>query len=315
MEAQAIQSHRAFAEPWYYSIELAPDLYTPGANHQNVALTRELLRRVDVEGAGPGGAPAGCLDIGTQEGMIPVLLERRGASVVAYDRELRRPGLELVSLALGTEFELIGDLKLAELPRATAQVGDPLFDVVVLSGVLYHMFDPLFGLSVARGLARNGGVLIVETMAAFDDSVSMHFNSANRFTPHALWLISVPCLDYLLRFVRLEALDVVYQGTWEKSDCPPHGRIAVACRAVSEVDPEPGDTRITGTSPGDDFNFAECLDWAAVESDEPAVGYEAVRTEQVRRPGGTLDLLSTVRANPAHPVTPGQIRLDLDAKY
>jgi hypothetical protein len=55
---------------WYYSIALLPGRFTRGREFPNVALTRPLLRRCQVE-------RQRCLDIGTMEGLIPVLLSRR----------------------------------------------------------------------------------------------------------------------------------------------------------------------------------------------------------------------------------------------
>ncbi len=65
---------------WYYNIELEEGGFTDGTARKNLALTRKLLRNVDVKGKT-------CIDIGTTEAVIPVLLKRAGAkTVVAYDR-------------------------------------------------------------------------------------------------------------------------------------------------------------------------------------------------------------------------------------
>jgi ribosomal protein L11 methylase PrmA len=70
---------KIFNQNWYYSIELNPGLYTKGAEHPNVICTRELLARFS-----PSGLDI--CDIGTMEGIIPVLLKRRGARrVIALD--------------------------------------------------------------------------------------------------------------------------------------------------------------------------------------------------------------------------------------
>ena len=271
---------------------------------------------MDVEGKEGETPPVRCLDIGTREAMVPTLLDRRGASVVAYDRDLRRRNLELVEQALETKFELIGDFKLEELPRRLQGANSrPPYDLVVLSGVLYHMFDPMMGLAVARGLVRNGGLLIVETLASFDEQLCMHFNDGGRMGPNAFRVPSVPCLDYLLRFLRLEALDVRRLGPWQKEGCPPHGRLAVACRAVPTPADEPDDPRIAGDQLGDDRSFAEFLDWDAVRSDLPPVVFAPSGRRMIRRESGTLDLLASTRANDAHEVTAEQIRLDLAARY
>lgn len=277
MDAEEIRSHPAFNGRWFYKLELAPGLYTPGPDRSAIAQTRELLRRVEVEGTR-------CLDVGTQEAMVPILLNRRGAAeVVAYDIVLPERRLDLVREALGVEFETVGGMGLRDFPQT-----EP-FDVVIFSGVLYHMFDPLSGLATVRGLVRNGGICIVETMVAFDDSLAMHFN-AGRYTPQALWLMTPSCLDYLLRWLRLEPLDVVRLGTGDT------GRMAVACRAVEEP---VGDDEWIVTSQRQKGARAESLDWDAVASDAPPVAYASE--------GETGD-------KPL-PIKPEMTRLDLAATF
>ena len=46
MDADEIRSDPAFDSPWYYNLELAPDLFTNGHDHWAVGQTRDLLRRV-----------------------------------------------------------------------------------------------------------------------------------------------------------------------------------------------------------------------------------------------------------------------------
>lgn len=172
---------------------------------------------------------------------------------------------------------------------------------------------PLAGLAIVRGLVRNGGIVVVETRVTFDDAMVMHLNSARRLGgPVAIWLPSVPCLDYLLRFLRLEALDLAYFQRRATPDGPPVGRLAVACRAVTDPLAEAGDEWMRWDFARD---FPEFLDWGKVDSGEPPVGYLAPRRQLVRRPGGTIDLAATVRAARPYDPRPERIRLALDAKH
>jgi SAM-dependent methyltransferase len=320
MTREQIERHAAFKRRgWYYMLELAPGLFTPGEERPNVALTRHLLRKIDIE---PG---VRCLDVGTQECLVPILLERRGADVVAYDRIYSQERLELVRAALGTEFELIGEpirfqheqsrfergtglpgiapgigMPLVALPDALSDRGHPPFDVVVFSGVLYHVYDPLAALAVIRGLARNGGIVVVETAALFDGRRALNLNAAARFAPWAVWLPSLGCLDYLLRLVRLEPIDGIHIRAGRR-----RGRVALACRAVDSPPADPGDEWIGGAL--HDYELAEYLDWERVSSMDPAIGYRAK--------GGRIDLVRTVRNTPPHRPTPEAKRLSLDARY
>ena len=113
LDRDSIEASEAFHTQWYYLLELAPGLWSPGREQGNIALTRELLRQVDVRGAR-------CLDVGTQEAMVPILLGRRGAGgMVAYDRILRRKQLDLVRDALDADFNYVGDFPRAQLPAST----------------------------------------------------------------------------------------------------------------------------------------------------------------------------------------------------
>jgi 2-polyprenyl-3-methyl-5-hydroxy-6-metoxy-1,4-benzoquinol methylase len=149
-------------EDWYYSIELAPGVVTPGRDWPNLALTRLALGAADVR-------ERRCLDIGTQEGVVPTLLARRGAGrVVAQDSRDRSPRIDLVRSALGVDFDYLGGVRLDALRTATRALGAYPFEVVVFGGVLYHLHDPIAGLARARGLLANGGLMIVETITAID---------------------------------------------------------------------------------------------------------------------------------------------------
>ena len=314
MKPEQISSHPAFAQRWYYVMELAPGLYTPGEVRSNVALTRHLLRNVEAcEGVR-------CLDVGAQEGLVSVLLNRRGADVVAYDRVFSEDRLGLVRDALDAEFELIGQPISSEtegtalgrgrpapgvgmpLPRLRAELAErdhPPFDVVVFSGVLYHVYDPLAALATVRGLVRTGGIVVLETAAVFNERLSLHLNAAGRFTASAIWLPSLGCLDYLLRLVRLEPLDIAFTGRGR-------GRLAVACRAVDGPPAGPQDDFINSSL--HDYELSEYLDWPAVSSTDAPIDYRASERERI-------DLLEEVRSGRPYRPQPEETRLDLGARF
>ena len=337
MKPNEIRNDKAFDTDWFHAIELAPEVY-PARNPRRppVALTRELLRSTDVESGGVDGGGARCLDVGLQEGLVSILMERRGAaSVLGYDLMLRAKRLDLVKRALETKFDLIGGMALAELPEAMVEAGHDPFDVVVFSGVIYHMFDPLTGLAVVRGLVRDGGICLVESATVLEDTATMHFNSFGRFTAGGrmsrgkrpriegmqpgsatcYWYVTPRCLDYVLRMLRFEPLDVVYFETAGEIDGkPPEARVAVACRAVSEPLAEPGDEWIPAAH---EFQgrFNEFLDWDRVASDAPEVGYDDSREGLVRGDAGSIDVHASVEATEPFPVERAPSRLELGAKY
>ena len=293
---ESVAAHPGFPGRWYYQMELAPGLFSPGREQRSVAQTRELLRRTDVAGRR-------CLDIGMQEGLVAALLARRDASeVVGYDRILQASRLALVQSALQVHFDLIGGMRLQDVPRAVQGA----FDVVVFSGVLYHMLDPIAGLATVRGLVRDGGICLLETMVSPEKADAMFFNARGRFSRWSLWQITPQLLDYILRFLRFEPIDVVYLGN--------PNRVAIACRAVTDPVAEEGDEWIA--SDRYTLDFAEYLDWTRVRSDAPAVGYDNSRPGLVHRAGGPVcDVSASIDATEPLAVEASDARLDFGASY
>ncbi len=258
MRPEEIAADPLLEETWYYSLELAPDLWTNGRDHFNVVLTRELLAGVEL------AADDTALDIGTQEAMVPVLLKRRGVgSVVASDRILRKRRIELVQRALEVDFELLGGGSINDLGPRLWEAGQRPFDLVVFSGVLYHMLDPFGGIASVRGLVRDGGLVVVETTTAFTDDVAIHL-SLGRFSDHSICAPSIGALDAMLRAVGLDPIDAVRLGIQDKGGGLRLSRCAIACRARS-------DRRLPKGMGAPDL--AEYIDWDRLRSDRPPLGY------------------------------------------
>jgi SAM-dependent methyltransferase len=173
---------------WYYSVELRPGVFTKGEDFPSAALPRAALSRAELKGWR-------CLDIGAMEGLITTVLCRRGAGrVIAYDRPTyTRSKLAAVRRAYETTFDFVDGIKLADLRPALRESGEAPFDLVVFSGVMYHMLDPLGGLAHARSLVRDGGLLILETSAIIDHEAIFAANRENRFGGHAYLLPRFHC--------------------------------------------------------------------------------------------------------------------------
>lgn len=252
---------------WYYTIELAPGKFTPGHRHVNLGLTRRLLSKTAVEGYR-------CLDLGTQEGAVPVLLSRRNAAqIVAVDVQVLDPEVRLVQRFTGAEYNYHSGLTHQQtVPFLHARYGGN-FDLVVFSGVMYHCFSPLHALGTARSLVRTGGILIVETNAAVDAESAMFFNVRGRFSfdSSTYFLTSVPLLEYLLRYFRLQPLDCV-AGPHTPDGGKKAARVAIACRAVDEM-PGEVDPWMEGGPAQIDYNAH--IAWHLLDSggnDGPAYG-------------------------------------------
>jgi 2-polyprenyl-3-methyl-5-hydroxy-6-metoxy-1,4-benzoquinol methylase len=296
----------ALDEDWYHTIELKPDVFTPGKSYSNVALTRRILKACPIEGAV-------CLDVGAMDGMISAILHRRGARrVIACDRYDRRRHIGIVSRCLGADIDYVGRVTLAEMRRLGPQlVGDP-FDVIVFSGVLYHMYDPMNALALVRSMVRPGGIVVVESQAILTNKMVGYFNAAGSIDAdqHNYWNMSVALLDYLFRYFRLKPLDCSY-FTWGSSteDGCSLARVCVACEAVTSALPDEGDQYMIASLRDDDAEYPE---WAAERRDP--LQYAGSCSPLVRRPSGAVDLYRTITSTP--PIVWGEedVRLALAAR-
>jgi 2-polyprenyl-3-methyl-5-hydroxy-6-metoxy-1,4-benzoquinol methylase len=307
-----LENNEIFQGTWYHSIELLPGLFTKGNDFRNIRLTREMLKGCELENMN-------CLDVGAQDCLIAILMKRRGASsVTAQDIISRRKQVELLKKILQLDFNYISRTRLSKLRGITKTLGLHPFDVVVFSGVLYHMFDPLRGLALVRGMVRNGGLLVIETSAIIDNSMVAYFNASGRFGPHTnYWEVSVECLDYLLRFLRLAPLDCVYfNHPRSKTASLPICRIAVTCRAMEDSLPCKDDTWMANPR---SLHYAEFLEWKELEINPThEVKYTTQNNRLIyREDTRTVDLYETVQASPETTVDniDEQVRLRLDAMF
>ena len=134
---------------WYQQFDLAPGVATPGRSQ-----TVKLLDSLDLPDDLSGWR---ALDVGTTNGGIAFALEARGASVVAVDiEEPDHYGFSAIADLLQSGADYLR-ASVYELPERL----DGEFDLVVLSGVLYHLRHPLLALDQIRRLCR--GQLLLET--------------------------------------------------------------------------------------------------------------------------------------------------------
>ena len=199
-------------------------------------------------------------------------------------------------------------MKLAEFPAVVKNNILYPFDIVIFSGVLYHMFDPLFGLSAARSMVRDGGILILETSAIIDSNMVMFFNADGRFYPDTTyWQISLECLDYILRFLKLEAIDLFYhKSIGVKKTGLQLCRVCIPCRAVTRFLPRPDDEWMTKPRIRD---YEEHISWSELKTDAPGVKWGHVNKKLVLcKDTGAVKLYETVQATEETPVADINLR-------
>jgi SAM-dependent methyltransferase len=263
-------------DSWYYSIELLPGVVTPGRYPDVPLVPRMLLRRCEVDGAS-------CLDLGAMEGLIPVLLAKRGASsVLAVDHSNHDVAkIDAVKHYHGVDFEY---RSVGLMYRLHEQLAPRGFDVVNCSGLLYHVFSPLTVLASVRPLVKPGGIAIVSTNVTLDPEPVMRFNVAGHMQPEAntFWYPTARLFDYLLRYFRLEPIDCLFSpharlGDHYRFDRP-SGYLAVACRAVEEIETDPWMEAAMKS-----WEYVGLSDWRlAMEQPSSAIRYHAPSDGPIR---------------------------------
>jgi SAM-dependent methyltransferase len=321
MTPEELKSHPIFNFRWYHALELMPGVMTAGCRFDNVILTRQLLKGIDVAGMN-------CLDIGAMDGLVSYLCERRGAKrVVAYDRQSRVADVftngdrfRFARESLGSRIDYLWNVPISQIKAESAKLDLPLYDVVVFSGVLYHMFDPMAGLAWVRNLVRDGGLLLIETAALLDPGYALHFNHQGRFYPSTdYWFTTIPILDYLLRFFHLRPIDCRYLHHRDVDGLPVI-RAGVLCRAEPYRLQEVGDEwmRLADTQLFDP-DFREFLDYESLRSSQGPVPYvpEPATPEIWREDTGSLNVYETMRILKPSPATehPELLQLNLSDRY
>jgi 2-polyprenyl-3-methyl-5-hydroxy-6-metoxy-1,4-benzoquinol methylase len=239
--AEDLAKSDVFTGWWYYSVELMPGLITNGQYPDNFPmLPRILLRNCDLRGTT-------CLDVGSMEGLIPVVMCRQGAKTVLATDAIAHCQQKMAALRhyyqATFEFQQIG--LMYDLTTKLRKLGTPSFDVINLSGVLYHVFSPLMVLAGVRALLKRNGLMIVSTNVVIDDAFTMQFNNAGRLQDeiNTFWYMSVPTLDYFLRYLKLAPIDCLYiPHRYIKSSIRyvtnvESGYLSVVCRARDDVLP------------------------------------------------------------------------------
>jgi SAM-dependent methyltransferase len=293
---------------WYHTIELKPGVYTPGKSYSNIALTRRILRGCAVENAV-------CLDVGAMDGLVSALLCRRGAHrVIACDRYDRRAHIDTVIRALRVKVDYLSSMSLVDVRRAVPRlIGSP-FDLIVFSGVLYHMYDPMNGLALVRSLVRQGGLVVIETQAVLSEKMVGYFNAGGQLANdcHNYWNLSVGLLDYLLRYFKLKPLDCLYSEIDGRTaeDSANVLRVCIPCEATAAGIPDPGDAFMVVPGRDDDADYPE---WPS-EAHAPLSYTPSIR-DLILRESGTVDLYQTILNTPPTVWDEDEVRLPLGARF
>lgn len=187
---------------WFHAIDFGGGLISPGRFQQRLPPNYtlfgvfELLRRLQLRGA--------CVvDVGTMDGLVAFVMARLGAACVIATDLAPRATFEVARQALAVEVDYRVPLSATALPESL----DERADVIVLAGVLYHVFDPLAVLEACRRSIKQAGWLIVETSYLFDEGAArMSFSPADLGArgidrPNVFWRPSRSALEGMLQLV------------------------------------------------------------------------------------------------------------------
>ena len=165
-------------------------------------------------------------DVGCFSGAMSLVMADRGAHVVAVDEvpEHLDQARALVELLAVDRVETVE----ASLYDLHEKVPPASFDIVLLSGVLYHLSDMLAGLIAVQQLLKPGGVLLIQTNAV--ENFEASYANFGRFYAGWWWQPSALCIQDLCEFAGLERPTVRF---YEPGRC-----LARAAKPLDAVDGE-----------------------------------------------------------------------------
>ncbi len=165
-------------------------------------------------------------DIGCHTGALSLLMASQGAAEVIAVDEIPEHVAQCAYLCEVFKVDNVRPL-LSSLYQLPQHVGAASVDVVILSGVLYHLSDMLVGLLVIRELLKLEGTVLIESNAVADDEHS--YANFGRFAMGMWWQPTTLCIREMCQFMGLDDVEVeVYTA----------GRCLARARKVS-ADPIP----------------------------------------------------------------------------
>jgi tRNA (mo5U34)-methyltransferase len=198
---------------WFHTIDLGNGVITPGQDRSSAAKLETLGIPEDLSGMT-------VLDIGAWDGFFSFEAERRGAKrVLAVDSFCwsgegwgTKAGFTLARNALSSKVE---DMELEVLDISPEKVGT--FDLVLFSGVLYHMRHPLMSLERVFSVTENHLILETEMDMEWCRRPAMAFYPGNELNadPSNWCGPNTAAVEAMLKTVGFRRVEIVY------SESPP----------------------------------------------------------------------------------------------
>ena len=254
--AEVIEKNKQY---WYHSMNLGHDLRTHGEYGVNLVAVAALLKHVDLNGLK-------CLDVGTMNGKMAFLMEKLGADVTAVDLGVRLEVLDLIEL-FQSKVKTRFNTGYQQFPQLREESG--LFDFILCSGNIYHIYSPIDFIFETRKTVRKNGYVIFETACTKDtDETIMTFNRGELYADYGtFWVPSIGCLRYLIQY---SCFEIVGEAVLRSHGIP---RVAILARAI--------DLEEMHESVEDDWTREVC---SIILNDGPIAGYfphkDLVTTEE-----------------------------------
>lgn len=205
---------------WYHTMDLGFGIQTPGHYGENLIPIAALMQNIKFN-------DLYCLDIGTMDGKMAFLMEKLGGKVIAVD-VLKRDTVSSLVDHFGSLIHYEYGIRERDFPKVRESFG--LFDFVLCSGILYHVYSPFDLILEARKLVKNGGCIVFESACLPDEvSLTMTLNHGDIYNEHTtIWLPSIACLRYMIKY---SAFKILAESTLNyPSGVPRHAILAQALK-------------------------------------------------------------------------------------
>jgi SAM-dependent methyltransferase len=144
-------------------------------------------------------------DIGCFTGGSSLLMAHRGAATVYAVDEIPEHLAQCAFLVQTFGIETVRPL-LRSAYRLREDIAPGSLDIILLSGVLYHMSDMLVGLYAMRELLKPGGVLLIQSNGI--DDFEQSYANFGRFIAGRWWQPTGLCIQDMLEFMGFRDYEV-----------------------------------------------------------------------------------------------------------
>lgn len=191
---------------WGHAIDFGP-YRKEGLLADNYLKIASLLDEWDWWGNLRGGSAA---DVGCFTGGLTLYMAAHGAASIYAIDEIPTH-LEQCRLVVDAfEVRQVECLQ-TSLYHLERYIPPASLDVILLSGVLYHLSDMLVGLVILRKLLKDDGALIIESFAV--DDFEHSYANFGRFVAGAWWQPTALCIQDMCEFTGFEKADVRFYWT------------------------------------------------------------------------------------------------------